>query len=109
MATDVHIGITLHAGALTQEVEVTYRSEKKILKDSVGVDARIKGINPTKAFSVKGHGSLTASVGTGSSSGIFTISGGVTFIDEIKVTEKNDDWDGWSYSGTHHPNAQIAA
>jgi hypothetical protein len=106
MATDVHIGITLHSGALIQEVEVTSQIEPKILKDSQGVDARIKPINPTKQFSVKGHGSLTASVGSGSSQ-LSNVAGGVTIIREVKYTEKNDDFDGWSYSGSNHPSAQL--
>jgi hypothetical protein len=105
MATDVHIGCTLHSGALTQEVEVTYKIDKKVLKDSNGVDARIKAINPTKDFSVKGHGALTVSVGIGATA-IGIIAGGVAVIEQIKVMEKNDDFDGWSYSGSHHPNAQ---
>lgn len=104
-ATDVKFGITKHAGALIESVEVTNKKDKKVLKGSNGEDARVKGYNPTKSFSVKGHGSLTVAPGIGAS-GITGITGGVTFIDEVKETEANEDFDGWDYSGTHHPSAQ---
>lgn len=105
MATDVHIGCTLHAGALTEEVEITQNIEEKVLKDHLGVNARVKAINPTKDFSVKGHGTLTATLGIGSA-GISSITTGISVIKQIKYTEKHDDYDGWTYNGTNHPSAQ---
>jgi hypothetical protein len=108
MATDVHIGITLVAGSLIEEVEVGSKKDKHVLKDSNGEDARVCGRNSTKSFSVKGHGALVIVPGIGTS-GISSIAGGVTFVDEVKYTEKNADWDGWSYNGTHHPGAQPVA
>lgn len=104
-ATDVKFGITRHAGALIESLETSEKVEKKVLKGSNGNDARVKPFNPTTSFSVKGHGTLTVVPGIGAS-GISDIAGGVTVIEELKRTETNDDFDGWEYSGTNHPNAQ---
>ncbi|MDR3406380.1 MAG: hypothetical protein P4L99_28100 [Chthoniobacter sp.] len=104
-ATDVKFGITRNTGALIETLESTDKVEKKVLKGSDGNAARVKTFNPTTTFSVKGHGTLTIVPGIGTS-GITDIAGGITVIDEVKRDEKNDDFDGWSYSGENYPNAQ---
>lgn len=111
MATDVHVGITLHAGALIEQAEITYNIDKYTLKGSNGVNARVNSKNPTKAFSVKGHGSLTAAVGSSISnvSQLSGISGGVQTIKSVKYTEHNDNWDEWSYEGEHDPSAELVS
>jgi len=104
-ATDVKFGITRHEGALIETLETSDKIEKKVLKGSDGVDARVKAFNTTTSFSVKGHGSLTVAVGIGDPE-IDGISGGVSVIEELKKHEQNDDFDGWEYSGTNHPEAE---
>ncbi|MEQ1862911.1 MAG: hypothetical protein ABMA13_23565 [Chthoniobacteraceae bacterium] len=104
-ATDVKFGISRHTGALIDSVETTEKIEKKVLKGSNGVAARVHAYNPTTSFSVKGHGTLTLVPGVGNAN-ITDLAGGLSVIDEVKRSESNDDFDGWDYSGENFPNAQ---
>ena len=106
-ATDVAFGIQRYSGALIQSVDTTAKIEKKELRGSDGNIARVHPYNPTTQFGVKGHGAVTVVPGIGSS-GISSISGGLTLIEEFKLNDKNDDFQGWEFSGVNYPNAQAA-
>lgn len=104
-ATDVKFGISRHNGTLIDSVETNEKIEKKVLKGSNGVAARVHTYNPTTSFSVKGHGALALVPGVGNPN-ITDVTGGVSTIDEVKRSESNDDFDGWEYSGENYPSAQ---
>ncbi|HEY3898926.1 MAG TPA: hypothetical protein VGM54_09955 [Chthoniobacter sp.] len=105
-ATDVTFGISRVQGALIESNEETAKIEKKELKGSTGNTARVKAYDPKTSFSVKGHGTLPAvSPGFGAS-GLSDLAGGLTLIEEVKTSEKNDDFNAWEYSGINYPSAQ---
>jgi hypothetical protein len=104
-ATDVNFGIQRYSGALIQSVDTTAKIDKKELRGSDGNVARVHAYNPTTQFSVKGHGAVTVVPGIGSI-GVTSISGGLTLIEEFKLSDKNDDFQGWEFSGINYPNAQ---
>jgi len=103
-ASDVSFGITLFAGALIDSVDTTAKIDKKELRGSDGNIARVHPYNPTTNFSVKGHGAMSLVPGI-ATPGITSISGGLSLIEEVKRGEKNDDFNGWEFSGINYPNA----
>ena len=105
-ATDVKFGITRHAGALIDSVEVEKKIEQKTLKGSNGNIARVHVFNPTNSGSVKGHGELSVVPGVGDP-GVNGVTGGVTVITSVKETEANEDFDGWEYQFDNYPNAEA--
>lgn len=107
-ATDVKFGITRYTGALIDSVDTTSKIDKKELKGSDGSVARVHPYNPTTSFSVKGHGALSLVPGIGDP-GIDGITGGIALIEEVKNSEKNEDFDGWEFSGMHYPDAEEVA
>jgi len=107
-ATDVKFGITRSEGTLIETLDTTDGVEVKALKGSNGDVARVHTFNPTTKFSVKGHGTLDIVPGVGSSE-ITDVTGGVTVIEEVKKSEKNEDFDDWEYTGTNYPNAESVS
>ena len=98
------IGITQATGTLIESVEWEEKVEEKVIKDRNGGFGQGKTFDPTVEFSVKGRGDTSMVVGVGAS-GIAAITGGTTLILKVKRGQKNDDFEGFEYSGTNYPNA----
>lgn len=111
MVTLLKHGITIHSaaeGAIVQSAEVTAKSEENTVSGMVaGVTQIVKVFahTATKEFSVSGKGDLTLSPGLGDNSNLSLITGGLTFIGEVKYSQKIGDTSDWSYSGKHYPSA----
>ena len=103
---DVVFGVTRVGGALIASVETNDKIEVKQLKGSNGVTARVKAIDPTTDFTVKGHGNCNVGAPGVGNSGISGVGGGVTVITSVKNSESNEQFSSWEYSGTVFPNAQ---
>ena len=103
-ASDVTFGITSHAGALIDSVEITQSVQVKELAGRDGEIARVHTYRSMTEGSVKGHGSLSVVPGVGES-GVSGITGGVTVIPELKKSESNEDFDGWEYTFKNYPSA----
>ena len=97
-------GITLiSSGAIVESVDLESKVETKVLLNSDGSYSEGRALSPTFSFSVKGKGSTSVTVG-GSSGAPSGVSGKV-IITSVKITESNEDWVGYEYSGTAYPNA----
>lgn len=99
------IGITDSALTLLESVEVTKELEERIILDTDGSFADGKLIDPIISFSVKGRGESPKTLGVTVACGVTSITGGTTIIDRVKDTEKNDDFNGFEYSGKNFPGA----
>jgi hypothetical protein len=97
------IGVKTVSAALCESVEVTKQVEHKVIKANDGGFAQGHRFDPNFSFSVKGRGSVAASVigGTGGSYLPDVISGGTTIITSVKNSETNEDpsADGAGYGG----------
>ncbi len=103
----VTFGITRHAGALVESVDVEKNIETAVLKNSQGVDKHIHPYNPTKKFSLKSRGEPSAlDVGAGDP-GITGIAGGVTVVESVKDGEVNTDFPSAEASGTNYPEGAL--
>ena len=105
-ATEVSFGISRVEGSLIQEVTT---KDSVSVAELLGADGEVARAHPhkkTTTFSVKGHGAIDLAVGIGEA-GIDGISGGLTIITEFENTEKNTEFSGWSYAGTHYPTASA--
>jgi len=98
-------GITLVAGGSTivESVDVDSKVDVKILKASDGTFSAAQSIAPEFSFSVRGKGTCPVSVG-GSTGAPSNVSGKI-IITSTKVTQTNEDWDAFEYSGSAYPNA----
>ena len=106
-SADVTFGITRYQGSLIESVETTKSVQVKELIGSDGEVARVKVYKTMTEGSVKGYGSITIALGIGDS-GVSGVSGGVTVIHELKLSEKNEDFNTWEFSFKNYPNATAA-
>lgn len=103
----ITFGITRHAGALVESLDVEKTIETAVLKNSQGQDTYVKPYNPLKKFSLKTRGEPSdLEVGVGDP-GITGITGGVTVIESVKDGEVNNDFPTSDVSGTNYPNAAV--
>jgi len=101
----VTFGITNHAGALVESLDVEKTIETAVLKGSDGVDKHVHNFNPLKKFSLKTRGDVSAlDVGVGDP-GITGITGGISVIESVKDGEVNTDFPSAEASGTNYPSA----
>jgi len=99
-----YFGIQNSSASLIESIKISNKIEKKELKGSGGDVAKVQPYNPTTEFTVKGHGATTVVPGTGSS-GLTSVTGGVTLIEMFDLEEGNEAWASWSYNGINYPNA----
>ena len=110
-ATFNEIGVAAVTGALVESVEVTKQLEHKIIKRSDGTFETGHKYDPMFEFSVKGRGSVTASTLLGASGGAYqpdVISGGVTIVTNVKLSETNEDFNSFEISGVNYPGASAS-
>lgn len=105
----ITFGITRHAGAYVESVDVEKTIETSVLKNSQGVDSIVHPYNRLKKFNLKTRGEMSSlDVGAGDP-GITGISGGVTVIESVKDGETNTDFPAADSSGTNYPEATLVA
>jgi len=99
-------GVTLTsppAGGVVESVDVDYKAEVKVLKDTDGGFSEARAIAAEYSFSVRGKGVATVTAG-GSTGAPSNVSGKI-IITSVKQTQTNDDWESFEYSGSAYPNA----
>jgi hypothetical protein len=101
----VTFGITKHAGALVESLDVERTVETAVLKGSNGDDKHVHTYNPLKKFNLKTRGEESALEPGVGDPGITGIDGGVTVIESVKDGEVNTDFPSAEASGTNYPNA----
>lgn len=98
-------GVTLvSAGSsIVESVDVEYKAEVKVLKDTDGGFGAAQATSREFSFSVRGKGSTSVTVGgaTGAPSNV----SGKVIITSVKNTASNEDWQGFEYSGSAYPDA----
>jgi hypothetical protein len=96
-------GISKLTGDLLESVDVELKAETKELITSAGAHSAARSVDQAYSFSVKGKG--TSSVTIGGSTGAPTGVSGKVIITSITNSQTNDDWQGFSYSGTGYVHA----
>lgn len=96
-------GISKLTGDLLESVDVELKAETKELITSTGAHSAARSVDQAYSFSVKGKG--TSSVTIGGNSGAPTGVSGKVIITSVTKSQTNDDWQGFSYSGTGYVHA----
>ena len=107
-ATFDEIGVGTVTGALVESVEVSKKLDHKIVKKSTGAFDSGNKFDPTYEFSVKGRGSVEVASLIGKTAGAYqpdVITGGVTIVTSVKLSESNEDFNSFEISGSNYPNA----
>jgi hypothetical protein len=96
-------GVTLVSGGggIYESVDLESKVDLKVLVDSSGVFSAAQAMAPTFTFSVRGKG--TAPVAIKASSGNPSGASGKVIVTSVKLTQSNEDWQGFEYSGTSYP------
>lgn len=108
-ATFNKIGVQSVTADLIESVEVTKSLDTKMIMSTEGGFGAGKGFDPKFEFTIKGRGTTTQEAGGTPSIVPDTISGGVTVITSVKISEKNDDFNEFEISGVNHPAAAPIA
>ena len=105
-AVTATIGINSLNTGVVSKVTTSRKVETKVITDFAGKFSAAAKYDPTGEFSVDGMGDYP-SIALGVATLLIptSISGGVIIIDSFKRTEKADDFQNWTYSGKHFPNA----
>lgn len=96
-------GVTKVAGGLIESVDVEHKADLKELITSTGEHSQSRSVDDTFSFTVKGKG--TCPVTAGGSSGAPEGVSGKIIITNATSTQTNDDWEGFSYTGTGYTHA----
>jgi hypothetical protein len=96
-------GITKISGTLIESVDCEEKAELKELITSTGTHSAARIVDVTFSFSVKGKGSCPVVAGDngGAPDGV----SGHIIITNATDSQTNDDWAGFSYSGTAYKYA----
>jgi len=111
MITTLEHGVTIPSDAVAsiiQKCEVEEKqSESNLLGMVSGLTQVVKTWLHTKilSFSVTGSGSLTLATGTGATSTLSLISGGITNILTFKYMQELGKPSEWTYTGNNFPSA----
>ena len=99
-------GVTLvtAAGSIVESLDIEMKGEFKQLIDSSGVFSEAKTYDTTYAISVKGKGDTCPFAAGEATSGIAGVTG-TGFWTNVTLDSKNDDFRGWSATGTIYKNA----
>jgi len=103
MASTFGITLVSAGSSIVESVDLDCKVDVKILKASDGTYSAAQAIAPEFSFSVRGKGSSPVSVG-GSSGAPSGVSGKV-IITSVKVTQSNEDWEAFEYSGSAYVGA----
>lgn len=103
------IGVQSVSAELIESVETTKSLETKMIMSTEGGFGAGKGFDPKFEFTVKGRGTTTQEAGGSPSMVPDNITGGVTVITSVKISEKNDDFNEFEISGVNYPGADPIA
>ena len=101
------IGVQSVTAELIESVETTKSLDTKIIMSSEGGFGAGKGFDPKFEFTIKGRGTTTMDAGGNPTMIPEGITGGITVITSVKVSEKNDDFNEFEISGVNYPQAQA--
>jgi hypothetical protein len=105
-AVTASLGISSFSSGVITKVSTSRKVETKVLKDFSGAFSTAAKFDPTSEFSVDGQADYPSiTLGVASTNIPSTISGGVIVINSLSKTESAEDFQKWSYKGTHYPNA----
>jgi hypothetical protein len=100
----VTFGVLLHSGSYIKRVVNAKKVDVKELLSSAGEIAVMHAHRTRFEFQVEGGGATTVDTGIGAS-GLSSISGGGTIIEDVTVEEGNTEFIGFKYSGKNGPTA----
>jgi hypothetical protein len=98
------ISIVTASGSIVESADVEMKAEFKQLIDSIGQHAQAKSYDTSYAISVKGKGDTCPFDAGEIVSGISGITG-KGYWTNVTLDSKNDDFRGWSATGTVYKNA----
>ena len=101
------IGVQSVTAELIESVETTKSLDTKMIMSSEGGFGAGKGFDPKFEFTIKGRGTTSLDAGGGPTMIPEGITGGITVITSVKVSEKNDDFNEFEISGVNYPQAQA--
>ena len=103
------IGVQSVSAELVESVEATKTMDSKMIMSTEGGFGAAKTFDPKYEFTVKGRGTTTVDAGDGSAGDYLPsyISGGITIITSVKLSEKNDDFNEFEISGVNYPDAEA--
>ena len=101
------IGVQSVTAELIESVETTKSLDTKMIMSSEGGFGAGKGFDPKFEFTIKGRGTTTMDAGGAAAMIPEGITGGITVITSVKVSEKNDDFNEFEISGVNYPQAQA--
>jgi hypothetical protein len=105
MASQVaDIGVTAYSEDLTQSVQITKTLEELHIAEKDGTYGQGKGFDPTFEVVVNGRGDFP-SLDVGDSATITGVSGGVSIVTNLSITERNEDFTDWSFTMRNWPSA----
>lgn len=99
------IGVQSVTAELIESVETTKSLDTKMIMESKGGFGAAKGFDPKFEFTIKGRGTTTQEPGASAALIPEGISGGITVITSVKLSEKNDDFNEFEISGVNYPSA----
>jgi hypothetical protein len=98
------ISIVTASGSIVESVDVEMNGEFKQLIDSIGQHSQAQTYDTSYAISVKGKGDTCPFDAGETVSGISGITG-KGYWTNVTLDSKNDDFRGWSATGTVYKNA----
>lgn len=105
MASSVaDIGVTAYSENLTQTLTITKSLEELHIAEKDGTYGQGKAFDPTFEVTVSGRGDAPA-VDVGDAPTISGVSGGVSIVTNVSVTERNEDFPDWSFTMRNWPGA----
>ena len=106
-ASSTTIGVLLVAETTCTGNEVTKKLSDALITNADSSHGTSASFDPVFEFSISGRGSVPAGIAVGvlATPDHSDISGGVTICTSLKYTEKNDDYQEWSYGGMNYPGA----
>jgi len=103
-STVADIGVTAYTEDLTQSVQITKTLEELHIAEKDGTYGQGKAFDPTFEVAVNGRGDFP-SLDVGDSATITGVSGGVSIVTNLSITERNEDFTDWSFTMRNWPGA----
>ena len=103
-STVADIGVTAYSENLTQSVQITKTLEELHIAEKDGTYGQGKAFDPTFEVVVNGRGDFP-SLDVGNSATISGVSGGISIVTNLSITERNEDFADWSFTMRNWPGA----
>ena len=103
-STVADIGVTAYSENLTQSVQITKTLEELHIAEKDGTYGQGKAFDPTFVVVVNGRGDFP-SLDVGNSANISGVSGGISIVTNLSITERNEDFADWSFTMRNWPGA----